>query len=170
MFLLFYDRNEGWSENNIPWWRGPRARTRTRGYYYCLGSKRPLCIYKVRTSEVLSVHSWFACLHASLVTADFLAPGNVSRQDQVAGIHLWVLMCAETLVPLGRATVLSVRLCMSGYLGPERRTLTAYFCPSFCLLPSVLVSLDNPWYYCFCSVLLSSCRFWDNWNVPPLPS
>lgn len=47
---FFFNRNEGWSENNIPWWRGPRARTRTRGYYYCLGSKRPLCIHKVKIS------------------------------------------------------------------------------------------------------------------------
>lgn len=170
MFLLFYNRNEGWSENNIPWWRGPRARTRTRGYYYCLGSKRPLCIYKVKTLEVLSVNSWCACSHASLVTADFLAPGNVSRQDQVAGSHLWVLMCAEALVQLVRAMALSVRQCTSGYLGPELRTLMAYSCPSFCPWSSVPVSLDNPWYYWSCSVLRRPCCLWDNWNVPPVPS
>lgn len=51
--FVFCNRNEGWSENNIPWWRGPRARSGARGYYYCLGSERPLSIYKVKMLEIL---------------------------------------------------------------------------------------------------------------------
>jgi len=73
--FVLCNRNEGWSENNIPWWRGPRARTRARGHYYCLGSKRPLSIYKVRTLEVLCV----PCLFASLVTTHLLPTGSTSR-------------------------------------------------------------------------------------------
>lgn len=73
--FVLCNRNEGWSENNIPWWRGPRARSGTRGYYYCLGSERPLCIYKVKMLEFSYVISCDVFPHASLVTTHLVGTG-----------------------------------------------------------------------------------------------
>lgn len=60
-------------------------------------------------------------------------------------------MCAETPVQLARATVLSVRLCTSGYLGPELRWLIFVHPSAHCLQSwCPQITLDITGFAVFC--------------------